>query len=126
MMNIMAMAERERSRAVAWCVAASCLAALAGCGQIRARQAAVDPDLQPMVSSAEPQPPVFEPDEVIAAPDAPGAELVGKHVPSHVGPTQQVTLDDEPATGTTINAQPQRTKSGSFMPGIVLAPTGGE
>ncbi|MFO0631639.1 MAG: hypothetical protein U0168_02175 [Nannocystaceae bacterium] len=78
------------------------------------------------MSTAAPEAPVFEPDEVIAAPDAPGAELVGKRAPSRVGPTQHVALDDEPATGTMINAQPQRTKSGSFMPGIVLAPTGGE
>ena len=54
-----------------------------------------DPDLAPPPEAAlVREEPIFEPDEVIGKPDAPGLELIGED-DRPKGPTQHVEIEDE-------------------------------
>ena len=81
-----------------------------------------DPDLAPYQLAVEEEPPVFEPDEVIGEPDAPGADLIGEKHHGPQGPTQHVEIEDEGSPEDQVVAQPKREKPGSFMGGIGLNP----
>jgi hypothetical protein len=81
-----------------------------------------DPDLAPPPEAALVQEePVFEPDEVIPKPDAPGFELIGED-DTPKGPTQKVEIEDEGSPEDQVVAQPKRKKSGSFMSGVKMNP----
>jgi hypothetical protein len=81
-----------------------------------------DPDLAPPPEAALVQEePVFEPDEVIGKPDAPGVELIGED-DTPKAPTQEVEIEDEGSPEDQVVAQPKRKKSGSFMSGIGMSP----
>lgn len=99
-----------------------CLLLLAGCAQSRAGSETVDPDLLPLVSEATPAPTVFEPDEYIGPPEAPGLDLIGEDPPARQGPTQHVQLTEDPSGADTVVAQPKRDKMPSMMGGLLWGP----
>ena len=81
-----------------------------------------DPDLAPPPEAALVQEePVFEPNEMIGKPDAPGYELIGED-DTPKGPTQTVEIEDEGSPEDQVVAQPKRKKSGSFMSGVKMNP----
>lgn len=94
---------------------------LAGCAGSRASES-VDPDLVPLVSESAPPQAMLEPDEHIGPPDAPGADLIGEDPPARQGPTQHVTLDEEPAGNDKVVAPPKREKMPSLMGGLLWGP----